>query len=47
VENGNVIYVVRGMPWERYILKISVKRDRTERDQTPEEEARSQKTATK
>ena len=41
-ENGNFIYVVRGMPWERHIVKIKVKRDQTERDQTPEEEACSQ-----
>ena len=41
-ENGNFIYVVRGMPWERHIVKIKVKRDQTERDQTPEEKACSQ-----
>ena len=41
-ENGNFIYVVRGMPWERHIVEIKVKRDQMERDQTPKEEACSQ-----
>ena len=41
-ENGNFIYVVKGIPWERHIVEIRVKRDQTERDQTPKEEACSQ-----
>ena len=46
-KNGNFLYVVRGMPWERHIQKIKVKKTQEEPELDLDGPEGSPKTATK